>query len=225
MISLQGVSKIYRQGKVSINALENIDLSIHAGELVVLRGASGSGKSTLLNIIGGLLAPTVGQVNILGQDFYSLPDSQQALQRKRHIGFVFQQFYLIPTLTVFENVAFPLKLLADDGLDKNQSNDKVNAILEHLGLSQLKKHKPAELSGGQQQRVALARAMVKAPQYVVADEPTASLDSKNSQMILTMLKKSNRDDGNTVILTSHDPNIKQKISPNRVITLEDGHLC
>lgn len=220
LVDLKNVSKVFTQGKVQFNALHDVNLSIQTGEFVVLRGVSGSGKSTLLNVMGGLLPPTTGQINLLGQAFYAQPDAKQSQLRKHHIGFIFQQFYLIPTLTVFENVELPLKLLAS----KDAAN-QVNAMLEQLGLATLANHKPAELSGGQQQRVALARAMVKRPQYIVADEPTASLDASNSTMILNMLKQANQHHGNTMILTSHDPDIVQKVSPTRVITLRDGELC
>lgn len=220
LVDLKNVSKVFTQGKVQLTALHDVNLSIQTGEFVVLRGVSGSGKSTLLNVMGGLLPPTTGQINLLGQAFYAQTDAKQSQLRKHHIGFIFQQFYLIPTLTVFENVELPLRLLASKDAD-----NQVNAMLEQLGLTTLANHKPAELSGGQQQRVALARAMVKRPQYIVADEPTASLDASNSTMILNMLKQANQHHGNTMILTSHDPDIVQKVSPTRVITLRDGELC
>ncbi len=220
LIDFQNVGKIFNQGKLKLKALDDVCISIESGEFIVLQGASGSGKSTLLNIAGGILNPTSGKAYILGKNFYSLSDRKQSQLRKQSIGFVFQQFYLIPNLTVFENIELPLKLLGF----KDISN-KVNTILEYLGLDKFKGLKPAQISGGQQQRVALARAIVKSPNFLIADEPTASLDSKNGNIILEMLKKINKESGKAIILTSHDSDIIQKLNPDRIIKMQDGILC
>lgn len=215
MIKLQNVKKTYQSGEVSVEALKGIELTIEKGEMIVIGGVSGSGKSTLLNLIGAMDQPTSGEISIDGEDITNYSSNELTDFRARSIGFIFQNFNLIPALNVYENITVPMKL-------KHQKfeTDKVYELIERVGLKEHIKHKPDELSGGQRQRVAIARALVHNPPYVIADEPTANLDSHTSDNIITLLKELNKNLNVTIIFASHDQWVLDNI--DRKVHLKDG---
>ncbi len=210
----RGVTKVYDMGETQVHALRGIDLKLYAGELVVLLGPSGSGKSTLLNIIGGLDTATAGTVHYRGWDLTNADDRQLTLYRRFHVGFIFQFYNLIPSLTAEENVAIVTEI-ARDPMDPR-------AALELVGLADRADHFPAELSGGQQQRVAIARAVAKRPAVLLCDEPTGALDSETGVIVLDVLQKINRELGTTTALITHNQ-VVSKMS-QRVIHLSDGRV-
>jgi len=220
LVSLKGVVKRYRRGRQSIEVLHNLDLTIQPGEFLALMGPSGSGKTTLLNLIGGLDRPTEGEVVVAGEHIDDLSGGQLAKWRARHVGFVFQFYNLMPTLSAEKNVELPLLLTRLSG-DQRRSN--AGAALALVGLSDRAKHKPGELSGGQQQRVAIARAIVADPTLLVCDEPTGDLDRETAEEILGLLQLLNREQGKTVIMVTHDP--KAASFANRVVRLDKGALA
>lgn len=219
MIEVDSVSKDYEVGKKPVNALKNVSLKVEKGEFCAIMGPSGSGKSTLLHIIGGLITPTKGRVIVDGKDIGKLSDDELTLYRRRHVGFVFQFFNLLPTLSARENVAMPLLL---DGKKMSEIAQKVDALLKLVGLYDRANHKPDELSGGEMQRVAIARALVTDPKVILADEPTGNLDSKTGAEILAILKDACEKLGNTVILVTHDPNAASYAK--RIINIRDGEI-
>jgi putative ABC transport system ATP-binding protein len=219
IVSIRGLSKIYRQGEIDVTALHNVSLDIQGGEFLALMGPSGSGKSTLLHIIAGIDRPTGGTCQVQGIDLTQLNESQLADWRNQNVGFVFQSFNLIPVLTAHENVELPLLLTRLSG---RQRRAQVNTALELVGLSDRSKHLPRQLSGGQEQRVAIARAIVTDPVLVVADEPTGNLDSHSAQEVLHLLQLLSRQLGKTVIIVTHDP--KAAAYGSRTIHLEKGEL-
>jgi putative ABC transport system ATP-binding protein len=206
-------------GKITVEALRGINLDISAGDFVSVAGPSGSGKTTMMNIIWLIDTPTRGMVLINDREAASLGRRELARMRREYIGFVFQSFNLLPVLTVFENVELPLTIGKKSGAGK-KNKERVEYLLEEVGLLDRRNHKPAELSGGQQQRVAIARALVTGPRIVIADEPTANLDSTNGERVLELMKSINRDEGTTFIFSTHDPDI-WKLA-NHVIFLRDG---
>lgn len=217
ILKIENLNKIYGKGDNQVKAVDNVSFSVEKGEFVAIIGASGSGKSTLLHLIGGVDRPTSGKVFIEGKDIYSLNDDNLAIFRRRQIGLIYQFYNLIPILNVEENIVLPCKL---DG--KNVSKDRLNEIIDTLGLSARRKHLPNELSGGQQQRVSIGRAIINNPALVLADEPTGNLDSKASDEIVALLKESNKKYNQTIIVITHDPDIASVA--NRVITIEDGKI-
>ncbi len=219
MVSARGLTKVYRMGRLEVRALDGVDLAIEKGEFTAIIGRSGSGKSTLLNILGALDRPTSGQVALDGVELSRLSDSQRARVRREKIGFVFQQFNLIPVLTALENVMLPLKYA---GVSLEERRRRSVAVLETLGLSGRLDHRPVELSGGEMQRVAVARAMVNSPSIVLADEPTGELDSHTAHEIIDMMLELNRNKGQTFVIVSHDPAVAARA--RRVIRMEDGHI-
>jgi len=219
LIVTNDLKKIYPMGSHKIEALAGITLSFAKGEFAGLVGPSGSGKTTLLNIIGSLDAPTEGSAVVMGQRIEALSHKEAARLRNRHIGFIFQTFNLLPVYTVYENVEFALLLLGDPPAVRRR---KVMAALEWVHLADRAKSKPAQLSGGQSQRVAIARAVVKEPDIVLADEPTANLDAENSHNILRTMERLNRDLGTTFVFATHDPKVMQYL--RRKITLVDGRV-
>lgn len=219
IVSLKNVKKTYPMGKITVEALRGIDLDISAGDFVSVAGPSGSGKTTMMNIIGLIDSPTAGTLSINDREASSLGRRELARMRREYIGFVFQSFNLLPVLTVFENVELPLTLGGKTGARK-KNRERVEYLLEEVGLADRRGHKPAELSGGQQQRVAIARALVTRPRIVIADEPTANLDSANGERILELMNTINREEGTTFIFSTHDPDI-WKLA-NHVIFLRDG---
>ena len=219
LIELTGVSKIYKQGAVEVIAVNEVDLSFTSGDFAVLAGPSGSGKTTLLNLIGALDTPSSGTICHQGKDLARLKGRELAELRLRKMGFVFQAYNLIPVLTAYENVEYVLIL---QGVAAAERRRRVEETLEVVGLAELAKRRPAELSGGQQQRVAVARAIAGKPSLVLADEPTANLDSKTGTELIEMMHRLNRDHEVTFLFSSHDPKVIDRAE--RLVMLEDGRV-
>lgn len=217
LVELKDVHKDYALGKTTIHALRGVDLSIEPGEFATIAGPSGCGKTTLLNLVGCIDKPTAGDVRFAGTDVTTLSDKQEAHLRLSRIGFIFQSFNLIPVLTVYENVEFPTVLA---GKNRNHRRDYIRHLLDAVGLDQYAHHKPDELSGGQRQRVAIARALVNQPELVIADEPTANLDSETGEAVLQVMKRLNEEDKVTFLFSTHDPEVMKHA--DRVIRLRDG---
>ena len=217
ILRVENLCKIYGKGKNEVKALDNVSFSVKKGEFIAIIGPSGSGKSTLLHILGGVDKPTSGKVFMDDNDVYVQNDEQLAIFRRRQVGLIYQFYNLIPILNVVENMTLPLKL---DGQKVNE--ERVNELLELLGLAERRKHLPSQLSGGQQQRVSIGRALINAPALVLADEPTGNLDSKNSQEIIGLLKHSNKKYGQTLVVITHDENIA--LQADRIIRIEDGQI-
>jgi putative ABC transport system ATP-binding protein len=216
LVRLEDVQKIYVMDQVEVPALRGITLSVAKGEFVSMMGPSGSGKSTLMNLIGCLDRPTRGKVFIDGKDVSKLNDNSLAEIRRKKIGFVFQQFNLIPRLTALENVTLPTWFA---GMEKNSRAERAANLLARVGLRGRMMHKPTELSGGERQRVSIARALANDPELILADEPTGNLDSKSGNEILELLEGLNRD-GRTIIMVTHDPDYGRRAQ--RMIKLKDG---
>jgi putative ABC transport system ATP-binding protein len=216
MLTLQDVTKVYPQGTRTVHALRGVSLCIRAGEFVAIMGPSGSGKSTLLHLLGALDVPTTGSIHFAGRDLKALSERRRSLLRRRRIGFIFQSFNLLPTLTAAENVALPL-LLAGEG----PSRGRALAALDRIGLSARADHFPEQMSGGEMQRVAIARALVTDPELILCDEPTGNLDSTNAREILLLLR-SLPDGRRTVVLVTHD--LQAAAHGDRTIHLRDGRL-
>ena len=219
VIVTEGVTKVYAADGIPVNALNGVDLTINSGEFTAVVGPSGSGKTTLLNIISGLDTPTAGKVWLSGKVLSVMSGNELSDFRRDNIGFVFQAYNLIPVLTVEENVEY-IMLLA--GVPKAERHERVIAMLEAVGLTGVANRMPTQLSGGQQQRVAIARAMVSEPTIILADEPTANLDSKTGADLLDMMSRLNAETGMTFIFSTHDPMVME--SARRVITLRDGQI-
>jgi len=220
VVKMENVVKNYRVGKVEVPAIRGIILSIEKGEFAAIAGPSGSGKTTMLNLFGCLDKPTSGTVLIEEHDIIKMKPDELADVRNEHIGFIFQSFNLIPVLSAFENVEFPLILLKKDG--PNARKKKVMDMLESVGIADLANRRPSEMSGGQQQRVAIARALVKGPDYVLADEPTANIDTKTGHEILHLMEDMNKKLGTTFIFSTHDPQVMQHA--RRLIHIRDGKI-
>ena len=218
LIELKDVYKIYPMGDETVHALDGVSLSIDQGEFVAIVGSSGSGKSTAMNIIGCLDVPTSGSYHLGGVDVSTMDDDQQAEIRNKMLGFIFQQYNLIPKLSVLENVELPL-LYA--GVPAEERRERAIHSLERVGLADKRKHLPSQLSGGQQQRVSIARALAGSPPVILADEPTGALDSRTGREVLGFLKKLNRE-GDTVVLITHDNSIA--VRADRIIRLQDGRI-
>ncbi len=218
LIELRDAYKIYHMGDTQVNALDGVNITIDQGEFVAIVGQSGSGKSTAMNIIGCLDVPTAGHYYLGGVDVSTMDDDQQADIRNKMLGFIFQQYNLIPKLNVIENVELPL-LYA--GVSESQRRRQALASLQRVGLAEKAKNRPNQLSGGQQQRVSIARALAGSPSVILADEPTGALDSRTGRDVLGFLKQLNRE-GNTVVLITHDNAIAQKA--DRIIRLQDGKV-
>ncbi len=218
IIQAENVTKVYRIGRVEVEALRGVSLAAVAGEFLSIVGPSGSGKSTLFYILGGLTQATSGRVVIDGSDFAQLTDAQRTDMRKRKIGFVFQKFNLLPTLTARDNIDIARVISGRNGSDPQFFAQ----VTEMLGVAARLEHRPAEMSGGEQQRVALARALINRPAIVLADEPTGNLDSQNSEIVLKMLREANQKFGQTVLMITHNPEAAQ-IS-DRIIHMRDGHI-
>ena len=218
LIELRDVYKIYPMGEENVHALDGVSLSIDQGEFVAIVGSSGSGKSTAMNIIGCLDVPTSGTYHLGGIDVSTMDDDQQAEIRNKMLGFIFQQYNLIPKLNVLENVELPL-LYA--GVDASERKERAMASLQRVGLADKCRNLPSQLSGGQQQRVSIARALAGSPSVILADEPTGALDSRTGREVLGFLKKLNRE-GDTVVLITHDNSIAVKA--DRIVRLQDGKI-
>jgi putative ABC transport system ATP-binding protein len=218
IIQAENVAKVYRIGKVDVPALRGVSFTVEKGEFVSIVGPSGSGKSTLFYILGGLTRATTGGVVIDGADFAQLSDAQRTAMRKQKIGFVFQKFNLLPTLSARGNIEIAREIAGKDGVDR-ELFDRVTTM---LGIAGRLDHRPAELSGGEQQRVALARALINGPAIVLADEPTGNLDSRNSEVVLKMLRDANQQFGQTVLMITHNPEAAQ--IGDRIIHMRDGSI-
>src|ERR1700678_1451064 len=218
LIEAVDVRKTYRVGKVEVPALRGVSFNIQKGEFVSVVGPSGSGKSTLFYLLGGLTRADSGSVVLDGDDFAALSDSERTRMRKRKIGFVFQKFNLLPTLDARSNIAIAQEISGNGAGDPAH----FNRITDLLGLTKRLNHRPSELSGGEQQRVALARALVNKPAIVLADEPTGNLDSKNSEIVLGMLRQSNQELGQTVLMITHNPEAAKY--GDRIIHMRDGQI-
>ena len=219
IIELKNVSKVYELGKVKVEALSNINLKIYAGEFLAIVGKSGSGKTTCLNLIGCLDLPTTGKIKLLGRDISRLKDRELSKIRGKTIGFIFQMFNLIPTLTALENVILPMIF---QGIDKKKRVERAKKLLKLVGLEKRMNHRPNELSGGEQQRVAIARALANEPKIILADEPTGNLDTKSGEVIINLLERINREKGTTLVMVTHDMELANRA--NRIVKLEDGRI-
>ena len=217
ILKVENLSKVYGKGTTKVTALDNVSFKVDKGEFIAIVGASGSGKSTLLHLIGGVDRPTSGKVFIDGKDIYKFNDDELAIFRRRQVGLIYQFYNLIPILNVEENITLPLNL---DNREVNEN--KLNELIKLLGLENRRTHLPNELSGGQQQRTSIGRAMITNPAIILADEPTGNLDSKSSDEIVELLKKSNRDYKQTIIMITHNMEIA-KIA-DRIIKIEDGKI-
>lgn len=211
---IEGLTKTYRMGETEVHALRGVNLTVNKGEMIVLLGPSGSGKSTFLNIVGGLDTPTSGRVLFEGQDIGKYTEDELTYYRRNHVGFVFQAYNLVPSLTAQENVELVTEI-SPDPLPAAEA-------LELVGLGERRRHFPAQLSGGEQQRVAIARAIVTNPELLLADEPTGNLDSKRSAEVMELLARLNRDQGITIVMVTHEPDMAAYA--RRVVTFLDGHI-
>ena len=217
IVKVENLTKKYGKGENEVIALNNVSLTIEKGEFVAIIGSSGSGKSTLLHLIGGVDRPTSGKVFVDGKDIYQLNDDNLAIFRRQNIGIIYQFYNLMPILNVKENITLPCDL---DGKEVDQ--ERLNLLISTLGLKERITHLPNELSGGQQQRVAIGRSLINNPAVVLADEPTGNLDSKSSNEIIALLKKSNKELGQTIIMITHNPEIAKEA--DRIIKIEDGKI-
>ena len=217
ILKVENLVKTYGEGDNIVNAVDNISLSVNKGEFVAIVGASGSGKSTLLHLLGGVDRPTSGKIYIDGNEINNMNNDKLAIFRRRQIGIVYQFYNLIPILTVEENISLPCDL---DG--NRPDNERMDLILKSFGLFERKNHLPNELSGGQQQRTSIARALINNPAILLADEPTGNLDSKSTEEIMSILKMSNRDFNQTIIMITHNLEIAKEA--DRIITIQDGKI-
>lgn len=210
--------KVYRRGTTEVRAVDGVSLEVPRGEMLAIMGRSGSGKTTLLDLLGCLMRPTSGQLEVDGRSVAGASDADLATIRRERIGFVFQEFNLIPTLTALENILLPLRY----GPGRADGRERALALLERVGLAERATHRPSELSGGEQQRVAIARALVNEPAVVLADEPTGELDSTTSDQILDSLRELNRERGVTLVVVTHDPGVAGRA--DRIVRMSDGRI-
>lgn len=217
ILRVENLTKVYGKGENEVRALDGVSFSVEKGEFVAIIGPSGSGKSTLLHILGAVDEPSSGKVFMDGKDVFKQNEEQLAIFRRRQVGLVYQFYNLIPVLDVVENITLPVQL---DGRKVNR--ERLREMVALLGLHGREKHLPNQLSGGQQQRVSIGRALMNSPSVVLADEPTGNLDSRNSQEIMDLLKKSNKKYNQTLIMITHDENIA--LQADRIIAIEDGHI-
>jgi putative ABC transport system ATP-binding protein len=220
IVVTENLQMVYRVGKVDVPALRGVDMTVKEGEFVAVMGPSGCGKSTLLHLLGGLLTPTSGTVRIDGTDLASVGDARRTEIRRRKIGFVFQRYNLLPTLTAADNIELARRIHGNGHAKNGQVS--VREILAMLGLEHKLNHKPSELSGGEQQRVAIARAVINRPAILLADEPTGNLDSENSQMVLEMLQSLNQRYRQTIVMITHDP--EAAAAASRMLEMRDGRI-
>jgi putative ABC transport system ATP-binding protein len=218
-IVTRNLRKVYKTGEIEVEALAGVDLDVDEGDFVLVSGPSGSGKTTLLNVLGALDRPTSGQVTVLGRDVSDLSDDELSDLRLRTIGFVFQSYNLIPTLTAYENIEFPMVL---SGKTENERREKVEDLLGLVGLENRGRNKPDQLSGGEQQRIAVARALANDPKIILADEPTGNLDTRSSTKVFSLLREVNEELFVTIITVSHDPKFLQHC--RRGVVIVDGRV-
>jgi putative ABC transport system ATP-binding protein len=218
-VQTEGLRRIYKVGTREVHALRGISVDVESGRFVAMKGRSGSGKTTLINCIGGLDQPTSGSVQIFGRNIARLNDKQRTAWRAKHLGFIFQSFGLLPTLSAYENVELMLRLA---GAPRRQRHDRTVYCLTLVGLSKWMHHRPYEMSGGQQQRVAIARALANGPQLILADEPTGELDSSTAREILSIFRRIVDDEHVTILMTSHDPLVDDYV--DTIFRLQDGQI-
>ena len=219
IIQTMGVVRTFGRGSSAVHALKGADLSVPPGRLVALKGRSGSGKTTLINMLGALDRPTEGAVYFMGKEISGLPEKERNELRRKHIGLIFQSFALVPLMSAYENVEFGMRIA---GVEAKQFKEKAEEALEYVGLKARMRHRPYELSGGEQQRVAIARAIAHSPQLILADEPTAELDSRMGLQVMKLFKDLVQKQGVTIIMTTHDPAIMEIV--DQVYALEDGKI-
>lgn len=219
-IQVDGLSKSFSEGSLNVDVLDNIDLTIHAGEMVGIIGSSGSGKSTLLHQIGGLDVPSAGSVEVCGQQLSSLSDAARGLLRNRSLGFIYQFHHLLPEFTALENVAMPLVI---GGASVNVGLEKAGVLLDRVGLKDRVEHKPGELSGGERQRTAIARALANQPEVVLADEPTGNLDYKTAEQIYALMLELNKELDTAFVIVTHDQSLARRMG--KVYELVDGRIA
>ena len=217
ILKVENLTKVYGKGNTRVVALDNVSFSVQKGEFVAIVGASGSGKSTLLHLLGGVDRPTSGKVYVEGKDIYSLNDDKLSIFRRRHVGLIYQFYNLIPILNVEENITLPLSLD-----NRKVDKEKLDDLIKLLGLNGRRNHLPHELSGGQEQRTSIGRALITNPSIILADEPTGNLDSKASDEIVAILKKTNKELNQTIIMITHNMEIAK--CADRIIKIEDGHI-
>lgn len=218
ILEVEHLTRVYGSGDTAVNALDDVSFSVEAGEFIAIVGSSGSGKSTLMHLMGGVDRPTSGTVKLQGQDIFTRSDEQLAVFRRREVGLVYQFYNLIPVLDVVENMTLPVLM---DGRTINEQ--RLSALMRALGLTGREHYLPNQLSGGQQQRVAIGRALMNAPSVVLADEPTGNLDSRNSAEIMNLLRASNKQFKQTLIVITHDEDVA--LMADRVIAIEDGRIA
>ena len=219
ILEVQNLCKTYGSGEAEVNALNQVSFSVRKGEFIAIIGESGSGKSTLLNIVGGLDNPTSGKVWIDGKDVFSMSEKKLTIFRRQHIGFIFQSYNLLPTLSAVENVALPLTF---QGVNRKMRTKRANELLNLVGLATHKKHKPTQMSGGQQQRVGMARALVVEPEIIFADEPTGNLDSVTSEEMMQLMRKVVYQRHQTLVMVTHDDHLASYA--DRIIRIRDGKV-
>jgi len=220
-VEMKNITKVYKKGALDVVALKNVTLTIEKGEFVSIMGPSGSGKTTLLNLIGCLDTPTSGEIIYNGTPLHNLDENELSDYRKENIGFIFQSYNLIPVLSVLENVELPL--VADKSLSPSERTKRARELIERVGLGGMENRYPRELSGGQEQRVAIARALVKRPLLVLADEPTANLDSATAEEIIEIMRQMNEHEKTTFLFSTHDPRVEKHA--RRIIILKDGQIA
>ena len=221
LVQTDNLTRIYSTGAIQVTALDAVTLAVDEGAFVGVTGPSGSGKSTLMNLLGGLDSPTSGSIIVQGKPISEFSRQDLALYRRHQVGMIFQSFNLISSYTALENVAFPLLFV---GVAKGQRNSRAAEMLEQVGLSERKDHRPSELSGGEQQRVAIARALINQPKILLADEPTGNTDSKTSKQIARLLSELNKNQGLTIIMISHEKDLLAEFA-DRIVQLRDGRLA
>jgi len=219
IVECKAVTKTYQTGQVAVQALRGIDLTIGEGEFTVIAGPSGSGKSTLLNLVGALDVPTGGEIRVIGRDLAAMSAAELSSLRRHHIGFIFQAYNLIPVLSAYENVEFIMMI---QGVPYAERRRRAMDILAKVGLAELADRRPVDMSGGQQQRVAVARAIVSRPQLILADEPTANLDSKTGSELIDLMERLNGEEGMTFLFSSHDRMVIER--SRRLLILRDGQI-
>jgi putative ABC transport system ATP-binding protein len=220
IVEASNLTRVYQTGPAEVRAVDDIDLEVRRGEFVALVGVSGSGKSTLLHLIGGLDSPTSGRIRVIGQDLNCLKSYERACYRRKAVGFIFQSFHLVPSMTADANVALALTFQGTFGRERKQ---RTGEALKRVGLENRADHRPGQLSGGEQQRVAVARAIVHRPPLLLADEPTGNLDRRNATEVMNLLREIHKEQGTTIILVTHDEETAGRIA-DRVIRLRDGRI-